>query len=91
MSVNLQETTTSHVQNTTALSKPAHALPYSDVARELDGHVYDGLSREQAEQRLRAYGPNLLPEQKPTSWTTIMVKQAANTMTIVSHAFAILF
>ena len=91
MSGNLQEATTSHGQHTTALSKPAHALPYSDVAKELDGHVYDGLSQEQAEQRLRAYGPNLVPEQKPTSWAAIMVKQAANMMTIVGDAVSISF
>lgn len=66
------------------LSRPAHALSYDDVTRELKANTSNGLSATDAEQRLGDYGRNELGENEGVQPLKIVVAQIANAMTMVS-------
>ncbi|KAB8072501.1 hypothetical protein BDV29DRAFT_177305 [Aspergillus leporis] len=65
------------------LSQPAHTLPYIEVVKELGARVEEGLSNEEASQRLQQYGPNKLDEGEGVSVIKILVRQVANAMMLV--------
>ncbi|KAE8422914.1 hypothetical protein BDV36DRAFT_279451 [Aspergillus pseudocaelatus] len=62
------------------LSQPAHSLPYDVVIRELGTKLDEGLSAEEAKQRLDQYGPNKLEEGEGVSVVKILIRQVANAM-----------
>ncbi|KAF2430439.1 sodium P-type ATPase-like protein [Tothia fuscella] len=65
------------------LSKPPHALSYSDVIDELKANSLDGLTATEAKQRLEEHGPNELGDQGGVNITKIFVRQVANAMVLV--------
>ncbi|KAB8223375.1 hypothetical protein BDV33DRAFT_228522 [Aspergillus novoparasiticus] len=65
------------------LSQPAHALPYDVVIRELGTRLDEGLSTDEAKQRLQQYGPNKLEEGEGVSVIKILIRQVANAMMLV--------
>jgi P-type Na+/K+ transporter len=66
------------------MSRPAHALTYEQVVQELGSDALNGLSSEDAKQRLGVYGANDLGESKGVSPLRIVIAQIANAMTLVS-------
>lgn len=80
-----QETLEGHVsgQANTSLSKPAHALHYNDVIKEIDTSSDDGLRAAEAAARLEKYGPNELGDADPVNVGKILLNQIANAMTLV--------
>ncbi|KAB8265759.1 hypothetical protein BDV32DRAFT_158112 [Aspergillus pseudonomiae] len=65
------------------LSQPAHTLPYDVVIRELGSRLDEGLSSDEAKQRLHQYGPNKLEEGEGVSVIKILIRQVANAMMLV--------
>ena len=65
------------------LSQSAHTLPYDVVIRELGTNFEEGLSSEEAKQRLHKYGPNKLEEGEGVSVIKILIRQVANAMMLV--------
>jgi P-type Mg2+ transporter len=63
------------------------SLPSSEVFRAL-GTGIEGLSGQEAERRLRAYGPNELPR-KRLSWFGVLLNQFRNPMFLILLAVAI--
>jgi len=76
---------TEHVsgQSNEPISKPAHALPWKTVAEELHADAEDGLSSNEASERLAKFGKNELGEQSKVNPTKIIIRQVANAMTLV--------
>jgi Ca2+-transporting ATPase len=56
-------------------SRPWHALPLVDVARELGSDLVRGLSAEEATRRLAAHGPNALAEPAAVPWWRTFLAQ----------------
>ena len=65
------------------MSRPAHALKYDDVVREIGANALDGLTTAQAQERLADYGRNELEEGPGVAPTKILVRQIANAMILV--------
>ncbi|KAE8156878.1 hypothetical protein BDV40DRAFT_305670 [Aspergillus tamarii] len=65
------------------LSQSAHTLPYDVVISELGTKSEEGLSSEEAKQRLHKYGPNKLEEGDGVSVIKILIRQVANAMMLV--------
>jgi Na+-exporting ATPase len=72
-------------QSNRPLSKPAHALPYEDVARELNTEPLNGLDRDEAARRLGTFGKNELGEAEGVQPFKIIIAQIANAMTMVGN------
>ncbi|CAN8100559.1 unnamed protein product [Discula destructiva] len=70
-------------QSNNPISRPAHALPYNQVAEELTSDYDDGLSVDDAQRRLDEYGRNVLGDSEGASPLKIMVAQVSNAMTLV--------
>lgn len=66
------------------LSKPAHALSYEDVLRELAVNSEEGLTNAEVKQRLSKYGSNELEGGEGVSMVKIVIRQIANAMMLVS-------
>lgn len=67
-----------------------HALPLHDVLQSVQAEPEVGLSAQEAEDRLRRYGPNRLPQQPPPPWWQILWRQFLNPLIYVL-AFAAVF
>jgi len=65
------------------LSRPAHNVPFTQVAKELNTDLASGLNREEAAARLLKYGPNDLGEEKGVRRLEILIAQVVNAMTLV--------
>jgi len=59
-----------------------HALPAKEVVSQLDSS-YNGLSKKEAQDRLKTYGPNELPESKSISLFLLLLKQFKNWLVII--------
>lgn len=70
-------------QANTHMSRPAHALSYTQVIQELGGDAANGLSTGVAQQRLNELGMNVLGESEGVSPLKIVIAQIANAMTLV--------
>jgi cation-transporting ATPase F len=57
------------------LDAPWHALEAEEVLRRLDAHPKNGLSPEEAAERLQRFGPNKLEEKKQTSAIVLFLLQ----------------
>lgn len=70
-------------QSNEPISRPAHSLTADEVAVELDTNQSQGLSADEAAQRLHKYGPNNLGQEKGVSAVAIFMQQIFNSMTLV--------
>lgn len=64
-------------QANTSMSRPAHALGYTQVIQELGGDAANGLSTGVAQQRLNELGMNVLGESEGVSPLKIVIAQIA--------------
>ena len=55
----------------------------SDVLKTLESDSEQGLSSQEASERLAKFGPNKLQEEKKKSWIRIFFEQMANPMIYV--------
>jgi len=62
--------------------RAAH-ISIEDVCKILQTSHHNGLSTEEAERRLKKYGPNALPQEKPLSLWRIFVKQFYDFMVLI--------
>ncbi|KAF3221472.1 Na+ ATPase [Orbilia oligospora] len=65
------------------LSRPAHALTYHQVIKETNANTQDGLTSQEAIERLGQYGRNQLDEGPGVQPIKILIGQVANAMTLV--------
>jgi P-type Na+/K+ transporter len=83
-----QEGLDSHVpgQSNKPISKPTHSLSFDEVLKELGASGLDGLSENDAKQRLEEFGNNELDNGPGVNPAKILVKQIANAMMLVRIA-----
>lgn len=86
MNAKSQSSLKNHVsgQSNRPLSKPAHSLSYQVIASELNVDVQDGLENEVAANRFHEHGPNELGDGHRVNPGKILIRQFANSMTLVS-------
>lgn len=70
------------------LTRPAHALAYSQVIEEVVCNSEDGLASSEARSRLEQYGRNDLGDDASIQPLKIFLQQVANAMTLVSPPFS---
>lgn len=70
-------------QSNKPMSKPAHALKWTQVVEELKADPEDGLSSADAKARLEEYGRNELGDTGGVNPGKILLRQVANAMTLV--------
>lgn len=70
-------------QSNNPISKPAHALKWTQVSEELNADPDDGLSAEEAKKRLDQHGRNELGDGGGVNPGKILLRQVANAMTLV--------
>lgn len=58
-------------------------LPVQEVHRHLGTNKDTGLTKLQAQEALRKYGPNKLKGEGAVQWYTVLVKQVSNAMILV--------
>lgn len=71
-------------QSNEPLSAPAHALSFQKVIEETKCNPDDGLSSAEAKSRLEKFGNNDLGDDGGVSPAKILLRQVANSMTLVS-------
>ncbi|EON66601.1 potassium/sodium efflux P-type ATPase, fungal-type [Coniosporium apollinis CBS 100218] len=69
--------------NNEMLSRPAHALPVTQVIEEMSANPEDGLTESEVKTRLEKYGRNELGDAEGVNPGKILVRQVANAMTLV--------
>ncbi|KFH40258.1 Sodium transport ATPase-like protein [Hapsidospora chrysogenum ATCC 11550] len=79
------EAVANHVsgQSNKPMSKPAHALAYDEVARELGADIQNGLSNDEHKRRLEEFGRNEFGETQGVQPVRIFIGQIANSLTLV--------
>ncbi|KAL1905386.1 hypothetical protein Sste5344_008879 [Sporothrix stenoceras] len=70
-------------QSNKPLSRPPHAMVFSEVLKELRVDAATGLSGSEAQSRLAEYGPNELDMHKGVQPWKILMEQVLNAMTLV--------
>ncbi|KAK6358721.1 Na+ ATPase [Orbilia blumenaviensis] len=65
------------------LPRPAHALTYQEVIKETNANTQDGLTSQEALDRLQQYGRNQLDDGPGVQPVKILIRQIANAMTLV--------
>ena len=60
-----------------------HSLGAEDVVQLLNAHITQGLTGEEAEQRKKTYGPNVLGEEKPTPAFVLFLSQFKNPLVLI--------
>ncbi|KAJ5722238.1 hypothetical protein N7488_000273 [Penicillium malachiteum] len=74
------------LSNTSAhpyLSNPPHYLTFEDVINELGTNSDDGLTSNEAKQRLEKYGENMIEGGEGVSFAKIVIRQVANAMVLI--------
>jgi Na+-exporting ATPase len=71
-------------QSNEPLSKPAHALSFTQVVQETKCNPDDGLNSSEAKSRVEKFGSNDLGDEGGVSAGKILLRQVANSMTLVS-------
>lgn len=71
-------------QSNKPMSKPAHALSFEEVLKELGCSSIDGLSTADADSRLQEFGKNELDNGPGVNPVKILLRQVANAMMLVS-------
>lgn len=69
--------------NGNGLSKPAHALTFSQVTEDIKANAENGLSSSEAKERSGKYGSNELGDAGGVEPGKILIRQIANAMTLV--------
>lgn len=69
--------------NGNGLSKPAHALTFSQVTEDIKANAENGLSSAEAKERHSTYGTNELGDAGGVEPGKILIRQIANAMTLV--------
>ncbi|MEM4368086.1 MAG: cation-transporting P-type ATPase, partial [Candidatus Anstonellales archaeon] len=64
------------------MEKNWHVLGVEEIYKELKSS-YNGLNSEEAERRLKIYGPNELKQEKKRSWINIFLNQFKNFLIII--------
>lgn len=77
-------------QSNEPLSAPAHALSFQQVIEETKCNPDDGLSTSEAKSRLERLGSNDLGDDGGVQPAKILLRQVANSMTLVSSAFPLI-
>ena len=72
------------VDSNQSLTQPAHSLASEAVLNQLGADLEEGLSCENAQERLEKYGANVLESDDGLPLLKIFIKQIANAMTMVS-------
>lgn len=70
-------------QSNKPLSRPAHALHHAVVTTEVGANPEDGLSTDEAQKRLKEFGPNELGDSEGVAPGKILLRQIVNAMTLV--------
>ncbi|KAJ5737089.1 uncharacterized protein N7483_002214 [Penicillium malachiteum] len=65
------------------LSNPPHYLTFEDVIDQLGTNSDDGLTSNEAKQRLEKYGENMLEGGEGVSFAKIIIRQVANAMMLI--------
>lgn len=65
-------------------SQLPHELPAEKLAEEIGANLSDGLTSQEAKQRLEKFGQNELDNGPGVSPVKILIRQVANAMTLVS-------
>ncbi|KAJ6021180.1 hypothetical protein N7540_006684 [Penicillium herquei] len=65
------------------LSHPPHYLTYEDVINQLGTNPDDGLTSNEAKERLEKYGENMLEGGEGVSFAKIIIRQVANAMMLI--------
>ncbi|KAG0259908.1 Na+ ATPase [Mortierella polycephala] len=60
-----------------------HSLTVEQVAEHYDTHIYEGLTSQQAAERLQTYGPNELQGNGGVKWYKVLWRQVANTLVVI--------
>ena len=71
-------------QSNEPLSKPAHSLTFAQVVEETKCNPDDGLNSSEAKSRVEKFGSNDLGDEGGVSAGKILLRQVANSMTLVS-------
>ena len=71
-------------QSNEPLSAPAHALSFQQVIEETKCNPDDGLATSEAKSRLEKFGSNDLGDDGGVQPAKILLRQVANSMTLVS-------
>ena len=71
-------------QSNEPLSAPAHALSFQQVIEETRCNPDDGLTTSEAKSRLEKFGSNDLGDDGGVQPAKILLRQVANSMTLVS-------
>jgi Na+-exporting ATPase len=71
-------------QSNEPLSAPAHALSFQQVIEETKCNPDDGLTTAEAKSRLEKFGSNDLGDDGGVQPAKILLRQVANSMTLVS-------
>jgi Ca2+-transporting ATPase len=66
-----------------------HSLPKEEVANKLQSNI-DGLTSQQATDRLQQYGPNEIEAKKKKTWWGILLSQFTDFMIIILMAAAVI-
>ncbi|KAG9828481.1 Na(+)/Li(+)-exporting P-type ATPase, partial [Aureobasidium melanogenum] len=69
--------------NGNGLSKPAHALTFTQVTEDIKANAENGLSSAEAKERHSKYGTNELGDAGGVEPGKILIRQIANAMTLV--------
>lgn len=67
-----------------------HSLKIEDIARTLKASVEEGLSEDEARERLNRYGKNLLQEFEKKSWINLLIRQFLSPMIYLLSAAALI-
>lgn len=70
------------------MARPWHTLSLEEALQAVESGE-QGLSEGEAKKRLAAYGPNALPEEKPTSKTRLFLRQFASPLIYILLAAAL--
>lgn len=70
------------------LSFPWHARPAAELFQKLDADAA-GLTSQQAQARLKQYGPNRLPQHPPPTWWEILLRQFQSPLIYILLAAAV--
>ena len=73
-------------QSNMGISRPAHALSFDTVITEVQANSDDGLTTQEAKQRLEQYGRNELEGDDGVQPIKILLRQVANAMTLVNYS-----
>ncbi|KAF9258413.1 potassium/sodium eff [Marasmius fiardii PR-910] len=72
-----------NIQRATTLAERAYVLESERVIQKLQTNPEDGISEEDAENRLQDYGENLLTNDNSVSALSVLIRQMANALTLV--------